>query len=173
MPAAPRRLPKDDTSAVRRLRGDRGLLDFNWQLPATMSLDNTGRLYLERQVTLARVIFAALSLVVLLETSGMPVRRLSVWVLGGYLALALSAALIERALGEPRIRVPLAVDFIVLAAFLYLTPSVSAFWFLFLFAVFVLATRGGRAYGTGWQSGLGRSRPASAWGFLARARGNT
>ena len=29
-----------------------------------------------------------------------------------------------------------------LAAFLYLTPSVSAFWFLFLFAVFALATRG-------------------------------
>jgi signal transduction histidine kinase len=30
----------------------------------------------------------------------------------------------------------------VLAAFLYLTPSVSAFWFLFLFTVFALATRG-------------------------------
>ena len=29
-----------------------------------------------------------------------------------------------------------------LAAFLYLTPSVSAFWFLFLFAVFAQANRG-------------------------------
>src|SRR5579862_1549607 len=107
-----------------------------------MLLDNTERLYLERQVTLARAVIAALSLVALLETSQMPVRRVSVVFLSVYLAIAVGAALAERFFSENPIRIPLAVDFGVLAAFVYLTPSVSAFWFLFLFAVFALATRG-------------------------------
>ena len=107
-----------------------------------MSLDNTGRLYLERQVTLARAMIAALSLVALLETSGAPVRRASVVFLSAYLVAALVEALVERFLGGSRLRIPLAVDFVVLAVFVYLTPSVSAFWFLFLFTVFALATRG-------------------------------
>jgi signal transduction histidine kinase len=107
-----------------------------------MSLDNTGRLYLERQITLARVVIAALSLVALLETSGTPVRCSAEVFLLAYLLVALAEALIERFLGKPRYRIPLAVDFVVLAVFIYLTPSVSAFWFLFLFTVFALATRG-------------------------------
>src|SRR5271154_1715121 len=107
-----------------------------------MSLDNTGRLYLERQVTLARVVLASLSLVALLETSGAPVRRSAEVFLLAYLLVALAEALIERFLGKPRYRIPLAVDFLVLVVFVYLTPSVSAFWFLFLFTVFALATRG-------------------------------
>jgi signal transduction histidine kinase len=107
-----------------------------------MALENTERLYLERQVTLARAVIAALSLVALLETSAAPVTRLSIVVLSSYLAVALVAALAERFLGETRLRIPLAADLVVLAAFLYLTPSVSAFWFLFLFTVFALATRG-------------------------------
>ena len=48
-----------------------------------MLLDNTERLYLERQVTLARAVIAALSLVALLETSQGPVRRVSVVFFGG------------------------------------------------------------------------------------------
>jgi len=107
-----------------------------------MALDNTERLYLERQVTLARAVIAGLSLVALLETSQAPVRRSSVVILSAYLVVALGAALAERLLGEVRFRIPLAVDFAVLAAFAYFTPSVTAFWFLFLFAVFALATRG-------------------------------
>src|ERR1700689_3831700 len=107
-----------------------------------MSQDNTGRLYLERQVTLARVVIAALSLVALLETSVAPVRRASVVFLEAYLLVALAEALAERFVGASRFRIPLAGDFSVLAVFVYLTPSVSAFWFLFLFTVFALATRG-------------------------------
>jgi signal transduction histidine kinase len=107
-----------------------------------MLLDNTERLYLERQVTLARAVIAALSLVALLETSRAPVRRLSVVFLAVYLAIAVGAALAERFLSDVPIRIPLVFDFAVLALFVYLTPSVSAFWFLFLFAVFALATRG-------------------------------
>ena len=107
-----------------------------------MSLDNTGRLYLERQVTLARVVIAALSLVALLETSGAPVHRAPIVFLSVYLAVALAEALVERFSSGARFRIPLPVDFAVLAVFVYLTPSVSAFWFLFLFTVFALATRG-------------------------------
>jgi signal transduction histidine kinase len=107
-----------------------------------MSLDNTGRLYLERQITLARAVIAALSLVALVETSGGPVRRSAVVFLCAYLVAAVVEALVERIFGSSRYRIPLAVDFVVLAVFVYLTPSVSAFWFLFLFTVFALATRG-------------------------------
>jgi signal transduction histidine kinase len=107
-----------------------------------MLLDNTERLYLERQVTLARAVIAALSLVALLETSQGPVWRVSVVFLAVYLAIAVGAAVAERLLSEVPIRIPLLFDFAVLAVFVYLTPSVSAFWFLFLFAVFALATHG-------------------------------
>src|SRR5580693_5447452 len=98
-----------------------------------MPLDNTEHAYFERQVALARVIFAALSLVALLETSTAPIRKTSVVFLSGYLALALIGALIDQFRGEARVRIPLVVDFLALAVFLYLTPSVSAVWFLFLF----------------------------------------
>jgi len=40
-----------------------------------MVLENTEKLYLERQVTLARAVAAALSFVALLETSGSGVHR--------------------------------------------------------------------------------------------------
>jgi len=106
------------------------------------SLEGTERLYLERQVTLGRVILVALSLVTLLETSGESVRTASVAFLAVYLLFALGAALAERFSSESRFRIPIVVDFVALAAFLYLTPSVSAFWFLFLFAVFAQANRG-------------------------------
>ena len=108
-------------------------------------LDTSERLYLERQVTLARAIFVALSLVALLETSTGPMLRASVVFLCIYLTyflVALAAALSERFFSEHPLRLPLPLDFLILAVFLYLTPSVTAFWFLFLFAVFALATRG-------------------------------
>jgi signal transduction histidine kinase len=108
-------------------------------------LDTSERLYLERQVTLARAIFVALSLVALLETSTGPMHRASVvflWIYIVYFFAALTAALSERLFDESLLRLPLPLDFLILAVFLYLTPSVTAFWFLFLFAVFALATRG-------------------------------
>jgi signal transduction histidine kinase len=107
-----------------------------------MSLDSTARLYLERQVTLARVILVALSLVVLLETTAASLRSAPIVFLCAYLVLAMGSALGEILHSEVNFRIPLLADSIVLAAFLYFTPSVSAFWFLFLFTVFALATRG-------------------------------
>jgi signal transduction histidine kinase len=107
-----------------------------------MLLDGTERLYLERQVTLGRVIMVALSLVTCLETSGASVHTASVAFLSVYLVVAVGAALADHFLTDARVRIPIVVDFLALAAFLYLTPSVSAFWFLFLFAVFAQANQG-------------------------------
>lgn len=119
------------------------LLDFFGGFPATaMYLDSTDRLYLDRQITLARAILVSFSLVVVLETSTPAARRVSAIFLSAYLVLALADAVADRFASERKWRFPLAADFAALAAFLYLTPSLPAFWFVFLFAVFALATRG-------------------------------
>jgi signal transduction histidine kinase len=107
-----------------------------------MPLENTDRLYLERQVTLARAIFASLSLVAAVETSAAPSRHAAVVFLFVYALAALSVALGERLFNERGYQIPMVFDYLALAILLYLTPSVSAFWFLFLFVVFALATRG-------------------------------
>lgn len=131
------RLPEDDM----RLHGAQSLLDFEGKSPATMPLDSAERLYLERQVTLARIILVAVALVDLVETAGEPARRSAVLFLTIYLIAAISEVLVERLAPDSKYRIPLPLDCAALAAFLFLTPSVSAFWFLFLFAVFALATR--------------------------------
>ena len=107
-----------------------------------MSRDHTERLYLERQITLTRAVIAALSLVALVETPGAPVRPVSMMFLTAYLVLALAAALVQRFATDSRFQIPLLLDLAVLVAFVYLMPSVPAFWFLFPFTVFALAMRG-------------------------------
>jgi signal transduction histidine kinase len=107
-----------------------------------MPLDSAQRFYIERQVTLARAILVALALVALLETSHEPTRRSAVIFLSFYLVVALAAVLAEQFFSDWRLRIPLTADFVALAVFLFLTPSVSAFWFLLLFSVFALSSRG-------------------------------
>lgn len=107
-----------------------------------MALENTEGLYLERQVTLGRAILVALSLVALFETVERPVWSISLVFLSTYLVIAVAAVVAEHFSRKLRFRIPLVVDFSVLVVFLILTPSASAFWFLFLFSVFALATRG-------------------------------
>jgi signal transduction histidine kinase len=124
------------------LRGVWGLLDFERQLPTTMALDTAERLYLDRQVTLARAIFVALALVDLIEMSVVGSRTAAAIFLAVYLLLALAVLLYERLSSETNFTIPLVADFVALAVFLFLTPSVSAWWFLFLFVVFALATQG-------------------------------
>ena len=124
------------------MRGVRGLLDFDRQLPATMPLDTAERLYLDRQVTLARAIFVALALVDLIEMSVPGSRTAAAIFLAVYLLLALAVLGYERLSSETNVTIPLLADFVALAVFLFLTPSVSAWWFLFLFVVFALATQG-------------------------------
>ncbi len=107
-----------------------------------MPLDSAERLYIERQVTLARAILVALALVALLETSPAPVRRSAVIFLSFYLVVSLGMALAEQFFSDWHLRIPLTADAVALAVFLFLTPSVSAFWFLLLFSVFALSSRG-------------------------------
>ncbi len=124
------------------MRGVGGLLDFERQLPTTMALDTAERLYLDRQVTLARAIFVALALVDLIEMSVAGSRTAAAIFLAVYLLLALAVLLYERLSSETSFTIPLVADFVALAVFLFLTPTVSAWWFLFLFVVFALATQG-------------------------------
>ncbi len=107
-----------------------------------MPLDSAERLYIERQVTLARAILVALALVALLETSPAPVKRSAVIFLSLYLIVSLGMALAEQFFSDWHLRIPLTADAVALAVFLFLTPSVSAFWFLLLFSVFALSSRG-------------------------------
>jgi signal transduction histidine kinase len=124
------------------LRGLGGLLNFERQSPTTMALDTAERLYLDRQVTLARAIFVALALVDLIEMSVAGSRTAAAIFLAVYLLLALAVLLYERLSSETSFTIPLVADFVALAVFLFLTPTVSAWWFLFLFVVFALATQG-------------------------------
>jgi signal transduction histidine kinase len=107
-----------------------------------MALDTAERLYLDRQVTLARAIFVALALVELIEMSVAGSRTAAAIFLAVYLLLALAVLLYERLSSETSFTIPLVADFVALAVFLFLTPTVSAWWFLFLFVVFALATQG-------------------------------
>jgi signal transduction histidine kinase len=107
-----------------------------------MPLDSAERLYIERQVTLARAVLVALALVALLETVPGPVKRSAVIFLSTYLVIALGMVLAEQFFSDWHFRIPLAADAAALAVFLFLTPSVSAFWFLLLFSVFALSSRG-------------------------------
>lgn len=124
------------------MRGLGGLLNFERQSPTTMALDTAERLYLDRQVTLARAIFVALALVDLIEMSVAGSRTAAAIFLAVYLLLALAVLLYERLSSETSFTIPLVADFVALAVFLFLTPTVSAWWFLFLFVVFALATQG-------------------------------
>jgi signal transduction histidine kinase len=107
-----------------------------------MPLDRAERLYIERQVTLARAILVALALVALLETGTAPVKRSAVIFLSFYLVVSLGMVLAEQFFSDWHLRIPLTADAVALAVFLFVTPSVSAFWFLLLFSAFALSSRG-------------------------------
>ena len=100
------------------MRDVRGLLDFDRQLPPTMPLDTAERLYLDRQVTLARAIFVALALVDLIEISVAGSRTAGAIFLGVYLLLALAVLGYERLSSETNVTIPLIADCVALAVFL-------------------------------------------------------
>jgi signal transduction histidine kinase len=106
-----------------------------------MPLDTAERVHLERQITLARAILVALALVALIEMGGAFPRRAGAIFLTAYLLISVLVIFAAR-FTDKAARIPLIADLLALAFFLYLTPSVSAFWFLFLFVVFALATQG-------------------------------
>ena len=77
-----------------------------------MPLDSAERLYLERQVTLARAVLVALALVALLEMSGTTQRPASVLFLAAYLVVALAVVVYQRIVGEGHFQIPLALSLI-------------------------------------------------------------
>lgn len=100
---------------------------------------------LRRQVALARPVFAVLAIVDLIEARGAPLADAALVFLAVYAFFAVAAAVLE-ALGRWKsFQMPMTLDVFVLAVFLVLTPSVVAFWFLYLFVVFAAGMRwGGR-----------------------------
>jgi len=92
--------------------------------------------HLERQITVARPIFMVLALVDLLELKPVGAGREAVIFVAVYLAAAALLILFESLRPGVELRIPLVVDLTALAAFLLITPSVVAFWFLYLFVAF-------------------------------------
>ena len=92
--------------------------------------------HLERQITVARPIFMVLALVDLLELKLAGASREAVIFVAVYLTAAALLVLFESLRPGVELRIPLVVDLTALAAFLLITPSVVAFWFLYLFVAF-------------------------------------
>jgi hypothetical protein len=107
-----------------------------------MPLDNTERLYLDRQIAVARAILVSLSLVALLETSSPPVRLGATVLLAAYLVVALFSVLGEMILAIEPQEIPLWVDIAALAGLFLLATAILPVWLLLLFLVFALAARG-------------------------------
>ena len=99
--------------------------------------------HLERQITFARPIFMVLALVDLFELRPASAGHQALIFVAFYLAAAMALVLLEGLRPGIELRIPLAVDLAALAAFLVITPSVVAFWFLYLFVAFAAGIRWG------------------------------
>ncbi|MBI1738344.1 MAG: sensor histidine kinase [Acidobacteria bacterium] len=96
----------------------------------------TERRELERQVTLARLIFLVMASMDLLDNGIAPEERTAIVFVAAYLVVAVLAAILE---SVDRWRIPplpLWVDLLALTVFLFLAPSVISFWFLYLLVAF-------------------------------------
>jgi signal transduction histidine kinase len=93
------------------------------------------RQQMERQATLARPVAVALTLVVLFEMGDLARRPALRILLLTYLLAALIVVLASLRDRGAQLRIPLWVDIVAVAALLWLTPSLVAFWFPFLFVV--------------------------------------
>src|SRR5258708_36700345 len=99
--------------------------------------------HLERQITYARPILMVVALVDLLERSSSQRCPYAVLFIGAYLCLSLTFAAIQNLQWIGDIFLPLPFDLAALAAFLVLTKSVVAFWFLYLFVALAVGIRWG------------------------------
>ena len=80
-----------------------------------------------------------------------PSRTAAAVFLAVYLLVALAIWLYECLSSEMNFNIPLVADFVALAVFLFLTPSISAWWFLFLFAGFCIGHAGQLARDAGFR----------------------
>jgi signal transduction histidine kinase len=99
------------------------------------------RRHLERQITYARPILMVLALVDLLERSSSQRGPHAVLFISAYLCVSLILAAIQNLQWIGDIFLPLPFDLAALAAFLLLTKSVVAFWFLYLFVALAVGIR--------------------------------
>jgi len=99
------------------------------------------RRYLERQITYARPIFMVLALVDLLERPPAERGSHAVLFVTVYLGVSLVLALVQSLPWTRAVRIPLPLDLAALSVFLLLTPSVVAFWFVFLFVALTAGIR--------------------------------
>ena len=101
------------------------------------------RRHLERQIAYARPIFMLMALVDLLERP--PAERGSYAVLFVivYLFVSLILAVIQNLQWIGEVALPLSLDLAALTVFLLLTPSVVAFWFVYLFVALAAGVRWG------------------------------
>jgi len=107
-----------------------------------MPLDITERLYLDRQITLARVILVSLALVNSLGSIADRSHNVPAIYLAVYLAISIAAAFAGRRWGNVQLRIPLPADFLAAAVFFSLKPEFSAVWFLLLFLAFAIGAGG-------------------------------
>jgi signal transduction histidine kinase len=101
------------------------------------------RRHLERQIAYARPIFLVLALADLLERPPAGRGPQAVLFVIAYLGVSLILALLQSRQWIGEIRLPLPVELAALAAFLLLTSSVVAFWFVYLFVALTAGIRWG------------------------------
>jgi signal transduction histidine kinase len=99
------------------------------------------RRHLERQITYARPILMVLALVDLLDRPPGERGSHAVLFVTAYLCVSLVLAAMQNLQWVGEIRLPLLFDLAALAAFLWLTQSVVAFWFVYLFVALAVGIR--------------------------------
>jgi signal transduction histidine kinase len=99
------------------------------------------RRHLERQITYARPILMVLALVDLLDRPPGERGPYAVLFVTAYLCVSLVLAASQNLQWVGEIRLPLVFDLAALAAFLWLTQSVVAFWFVYLFVALAVGIR--------------------------------
>src|SRR5579864_6947044 len=104
---------------------------------------------LDQLVNAARPVALLLALLGVREAAPSAAGRWAIVYLAAYLAFAVVLVLAERATRFPRIPFLPEIDAVALAIFLPLTPSLTAFWFFYLFTAFELAARSRSRCGTG------------------------
>ena len=96
---------------------------------------------LERQITLARLIFLVLALMDLLEGGIQQDEKMAVVFVAAYFVLAVIVAILESVESWRVPPLPLWVDLSALAVYFFISPSATGFWFLFLLVAFAAGVR--------------------------------
>jgi len=106
-----------------------------------MNPQATDRLHFEIQIAYARPVVIVLAIASLLELRVAREEPSALYLLIGYLAVAMALPFVERALRKYEWHLPIACDIIVTALFLYFSPEKLPAWFLIFFLAFASGYR--------------------------------